>query len=740
VIEDGVAERARRPAKLPPVPWRARAARGRAAHFWPALTGLLLGLLALGPALSSGFVLSYDMVFVPDPPVGYANLGFGGGPPRNVPSDLVVALAAKIIPAGLVEKLILISIFVLACSGAAALLSSRRQLAGGERPPLLAQLVAGVCYAWNPFVAERLIMGQWAMLLGYAGLPWVLREVRGREAGISPARLAVAILPAAIGGFAAMSITVVGAIPVALCGGSSWAERGRRLTVTLAVIAIASLPWVIPSLVNPVHANASGVGAFAARADTPFGAFGSLLLLGGIWNAQAVPAGYGGPAAAFWLALMALAAIGYVGAVRRSRASPDGVRPEGVRPEGVRPEGVRPEGICPGAGVAAIAGLCIAAVGLTGPTRTALRAAISFWPGFALLRDGQQFVAPLAVAAALGLGAGVAALIVASREPGRSRLIRGTEAATGPVITLGVLALVAPLALLPGLAWGAAGRLQAVQYPADWLIARRIIQADGHGGSVLLLPWAEYRRYPWNHGEAVYDPWPRFVARPMIWNDALQIGRMTVPAESQRARELTRLINSGKPLTAGLTKAGVRYVVVDSGPLLRRDRQRRADLAALARLPGASVALAGPDLVLFRLPGDSQLPASWRKLLFHIGLAARLAHSLCLWAKPPGTAAVGQGGPGDSTRTAGDLRRGRCRAGLRRGVHRHERAGEFQCEPGEPATLQLRHQVSALRADRIGTAVPEATAAAARGLIIFPRRVPPRRWRRVPSRPQDRPC
>jgi hypothetical protein len=588
------------------------------------LTGLLLGVLALGPALSSGFVLSYDMVFVPDPPVGYANLGFGGGPPRNVPSDLVVALAAKIIPAGLVEKLILISIFVLACSGAAALLSSRRQLGGGERPPLLAQLVAGVCYAWNPFVAERLIMGQWAMLLGYAGLPWVLREVRGREAGISPARLVAAMLPAAIGGFAAMSITVVGAVPVALCSGSSWAERTRRLTVTLAVIAIASLPWVIPSLVNPVHANASGVSAFAARADTPFGAFGSLLLLGGIWNAQAVPAGYGGPAAAFSLALMALAAIGYVGAARRRRA---------------RPAGVRREGVCPGAGVAAIAGLCIAALGLTGPTRTALRAAISFWPGFALLRDGQQFVAPLAVAVALGLGAAVAALILASREPGRSRLIKGTEAATGPVITLGVLALVAPVALLPGLGWGAAGRLQAVQYPADWLIARRIIQADAHGGSVLLLPWAEYRRYPWNHGEAVYDPWPRFVARPMIWNDALQIGRMTVPAESQRARELTPLIKSGKPLTAGLIKAGVRYVVVDSGPLLRRGRQRRAELAALARLPGASVALASRDLVLFRLPGDSHLPASWRKLLFHIGLAARLAHSLCLWVKPPGTVA-----------------------------------------------------------------------------------------------------
>jgi hypothetical protein len=602
VIENELAEQARRPAKLAPGTWHARAwptlrqlrqrarlhawpARTWAADAWPALTGLVLGVLALGPALSAGFVLSYDMVFVPAPPVGYADLGIGGGPPRDVPSDLIVALAAKIIPAGLVEKLILVSIFVLACGGAAALLSSRQQRAEGARLPLLAQLVAGVCYAWNPFVAERLIMGQWAMLLGYAGLPWVLREVRGREGGIRPLRLAAVMLPAAIGGFAAMSITVVGAVPVALCGGSSWAERTRRLTVTLGVIAIASLPWLVPSLVNPVHADASGVTAFAARADSPFGTLGSLMLLGGIWNAQAVPAGYGGPAADCWLAVMVLAAVGYVTAARRGK-------------------------LCPGAGIAAIAGMCLAALGLTGPTRAALRAAISFWPGFALLRDGQQFVAPLALAAALGLGAGMAALIVASRAPGSSRLIKGTEPVTGPVITLGVLALVAPVALLPGLAWGAAGRLHAVQYPADWLTARYIMQADRHGGSVLLLPWAQYRRYPWNHGEAVYDPWPRFVDRPMIWNDALQIGRMSVPAESERARALTPLIISGKPLTAGLIRAGVRYVVVDSGSLLRRDRQRRGQLATLARLEGARVVLVSPDLVLFRLPGEPPGPAN----------------------------------------------------------------------------------------------------------------------------------
>ena len=574
------------PASAPPAGPAVSRAQARE-HAWPALTGLVLGLLALGPALGSGFVLSYDMVFVPAPPVGYADLGLGGGPPRAVPSDLIVALAARIIPAEFVQKLILIAIFVLACSGAAALLAARwPERAAGGRLPLLAQLVAGVCYAWNPFVAERLIMGQWAMLLGYAGLPWVVREVCGRAGRIRVRGLAAAMVPAAIGGFAAMSITVLAAVPAALCGGHPWRERARRLLITLAVIAIASLPWLIPSLVNPVHADPNGAAAFTARADTPFGALGSLLMLGGIWNAEAVPAGYGGAVSTCWLAVVILAGAGYLGAARSRRISP-------------------------GAGVAAVAGLCIASVGLTAPTLAALRAAITFWPGFALLRDGQQFVAPAALAVAIGLGAGVGALIEAARAPGSSRLIRGTRSAAGPAVTLGVLALAAPVILLPGMAWGAAGRLQAVRYPADWIRARQLIDRDQHAGAVLLLPWAQYRRYRWNHGEAVFDPWPRLLARPTIWNDALQVGRTTVAAESERARQLGPVISSGGPMTSALTAAGVRYVVIDAGPLLRRDRPGRAQLAVLARLPGAQVVLASPDLVVFRLPASSPaMPAS----------------------------------------------------------------------------------------------------------------------------------
>jgi hypothetical protein len=192
----------------------------------------------------------------------------------------------------------------------------------------------------------------------------------------------------------------------------------------------------------------------------------------------------------------------------------------------------------------------------------------------------------------------VLAALTAAKAP-RTRASGGNGSAAGIAAILGVLALIAPVALIPGLAWGAAGRLRAVQYPADWLTARTLIQSSRTAGSVLLLPWGQYRRYPWNHGEPLFDPWPRLLARPMIWNDSLQVGSVTVAAETRQARQLGPAITSGRPLTATLRAAGVRYVIVDAGPLLGRPRPR---LDGLAKLPGADVLLASRDLIVFRLP------------------------------------------------------------------------------------------------------------------------------------------
>jgi hypothetical protein len=525
--------------------------------------GIGLGLLALGPGLRRGFLLSYDMVIVPREPFTATMFGLAGGPPRAVPSDAVLAAASRIVPADIVQKLVLLSVFALACAGAAALL---------EREPWFARLAAGVFYAWNPFVAERLLIGQWALLLGYAGLPWALRAVIAgpvaswRGAG----RLGLALLPAAVGGFAAMAISALVVVPAAvLAPGGPARRRLASAGAALAVLAVASLPWLIPSALRTVSADPAGIAAFAARADTPFGSFGSLLMLGGVWNAQAVPAGYGGAWSAIWLVLALAAAAGYVAlGLRRHR--------------------------WPGLTFAAVAGLAIASVGVTATGRGLLRAAIGTWPGFAVLWDAQQFVAPLALAEALGAGLLVtwaARTTVTGPEQTAIGDEEGDQPRTGgPGVVIAVALVLAPILLLPGLAWGAAGRLRPAWYPAAWLEAAQMIDHSRAQGAALLLPWAAYRRPAWNGGRAVLDPWPRLVSRQVIWNTGPQVGDVKLKPDDPAARRLGRVILVPGPLTAALEAAGVRLVIVDAGG------------SVASRLPGCVVVFARPGLVIYQVP------------------------------------------------------------------------------------------------------------------------------------------
>jgi hypothetical protein len=531
-------------------------------------------MLALGPGLRRGFLLSYDMVVVPRQPFTPALAGLAGGPPRAMPSDAVVAVASRVMPADVVQKLLLLLIFTLACSGAASLLA---------REPWFARLAAGVCYTWNPFVAERLIIGQWALLLGYAGLPWALRAVTtGTVASWRGAgRLGVALLPAIAGGFAAMTVTAVVVLPAAVLASPPGAARGRpgqRVRAGLAalgVLTVGSLPWLIPSLAHAVYADPAGVAAFAAGADTPFGTLGSLVMLGGMWNAQAVPAGYGGWWSVLWLAFVLAAAAGYVAfGVRRHR--------------------------WPGLGVAAVAGLLIAGLGVTAPGRDLLRSLSGAWPGFAVLRDGQQFIAPLALAEALGAGLLVAWATRPRVSPvGRADGVWGTGADRSGLV-IAVALLLAPLLLLPGLAWGAAGRLRPAWYPASWLSAARLIDGSRAAGKVLLLPWTAYRRPAWNGGRAMLDPWPRLVSRPVIWNDGPQVGTVQMRPDDSAARRLSAVIAAPGPLTAALEAAGVRYVIVDSGAAGPGTSGPGATGAA--RLPGCAVVATGPGLVVYQAP------------------------------------------------------------------------------------------------------------------------------------------
>lgn len=531
--------------------------------------GLAAGLLVLAPVLGRGVVLSYDMVFVPDPPLTGAVLGSDGSVPRAVPTELLADLLARVLPVAVVQSGLLLAVFVLAGAGAARLV-----------PTWSGAAAAALGYAWTPYVAERLVIGHWTFLLGYGLLPWVTGAALAvRRGGRLPPLLLWLAAAAAAGSTAALLGT---GTALAVLGLRS---AGRAAAVVGFAVAV-NLPWLVPALARPggVPADPAGVAAFAARSDTPLGLVGSLLTLGGIWNPAAEPAARDSP-----LAVLALLAV--------LAALALGLRPllAGGGPGGREQPGTR------GLVGAGIAGLVLAAAGAVPGLDAVLRAVVVHVPGGGLLRDGQKLLAPTALVIALAAGHAVARLAgsPAGRVPGRAR-------STAP---WAVLLAVAPVLTLPTLAWGVGGRLAAGDYPADWLALRAAVHA-APPGEVAVLPWGTYRRLDWAGDRVVLDPMPRLLDRRVLSDDALPVATVTVRGESPRAARVTAGLAAGDRLPDLLRAEGIRYAVVHRTQPASADAER-----ALAGLP---VRYTSADLLLVELPGPTAATpadAPWKPVL-----------------------------------------------------------------------------------------------------------------------------
>ena len=569
--------------------------------------GGVLALLALGPLLGRGYVLTYDMVFVPRLELTRGLLGLDTAVARAVPADLLVALASRLVPADLVQKLVLAGVFAGAAAGAARLVPSRS---------LAARAAAAVLYAWNPFIYERLLMGHWGLLVSYAALPWAARAALDLRAGKQRAvphlvlSLAVAAAGSPSGGLLAALVALgVAAAPPSGAVDSAGYRVGESATLPLrgaahrkagfrpargaalvgGVALVVNAPWLVPSLLRPGGApvRPEGVEAFAARPDGPLGTVGSLVGLGGIWNALAVPPGVGSWA---WLAglavVLAVAVAGWPLLGRRW-----------------------PVGAAVGLLVAAGAGLVVAAAPALPGLRWLAELVVTQVPGGGLIRDSQKLVAPLALAEAVCFGLGVERVLPALPP----RWVR--PAAAGLVA--------APVLLLPALAWGAAGRLAAVDYPPAFAEARASMAADPVPGAVLVLPWHLYQPYPWNGDRVVLDPAQRWFTRRAVGNDDLELVGLTVPGEDPYGTRLGPLVRGSAPLAPALPGAGVRYVLV----------RKAGDWRAWpGRLDGLDPVLDRPDLALFRVPAT---PAEVRfptPPVAPVVLADLAALALVIWA------------------------------------------------------------------------------------------------------------
>ncbi len=488
------------------------------------------------------------MVFVPHPHWSSALLGIGPTFPRAVPADLLVTIASTVVPGAVVQKAVLLVSFAGAAAGAGRLI---------DRGPATARVAAAVLYAWNPMTYERLLLGQWALLLGYAVLPWAIGAARAYRRGQpgSTARLVLALtgLTAAtpylaiVGGPAILAVALWRP-PARPDREPAAPRRGRmpRTALLLAGAAGVSLVWLVPTVLHPGGAGATGASAslsvdlFAARADAPVGTVGSLLSLGGVWRTDLAPPGR---ATLGWLpAFLLIAAVAAFGWRRLGDAWGRGARR--------------------GLAAAAIAGVVVAVAPRTPGLHAAVVWLVRTAPGGGLLRDSQKFAIPLALLEAVTFGFGVQALLARLRSNGR--------AARALAMALAVL----PVAMAPTLAWGAGGRLHPASYPASWASVERVTSNDPHSGGILVLPWHAYVAFGWNHGQTVHQPAPEYFDRPTLVATSLEFGNATLPGEDPWAAEAEPFVTGGGPLGPDLSRLGIRYVLLfkegDWRPLLSR--------------------------------------------------------------------------------------------------------------------------------------------------------------------------
>ena len=77
---------------------------------WSGWLVAVVTLVVLGPALGWGYVLSYDMVFVPRQSLLPAALGLGEVLPRAVPQDAIMSILTVIAPGLVWQHLALVGI------------------------------------------------------------------------------------------------------------------------------------------------------------------------------------------------------------------------------------------------------------------------------------------------------------------------------------------------------------------------------------------------------------------------------------------------------------------------------------------------------------------------------------------------------------------------------------------------------------------------------------------------------
>lgn len=503
----------------------------QAVPYGPYAFFVAVAVMLLWPLLSPGFILTLDMIFTPNIPL-----------PDHVTSSYLFYFTLHVLngflPADLLQKIILL---LLLCGSGIGMYRLVRYFT--EQPNMTAAIIAGLVYMVNPFVYSRLMAGQFAVLLGYACLPFFIKsflrlieEPTTRNAIYAAAWLTV-IGILSIHTLALCAVVMVVGLIVARIYRKKMAATVLASATAGVMFFVASFYWLLP-LVAGESSTAQAIQGFGGTDQAAFAAVG-----GSVWEQLVNIAGLQG----FWadatelyvlpqqvlpswplitLGVWVLVVYGYV----RLRRQLDQTMNLHII-----------------VFAALVAG--VLATTLFSSLFTALPLAMG-------MREPHKFVGLVAVVFSVCIGWSLAAIIAYIGRLYKNRYV--TAAITA-------CALLVPFAWTPTMLGGMHGQLQPRTYPAEWFAANDFLNADRSNFKALFLPWHGYQRFDFS-GRIIMNPADRFFDKPMLVSNELEFRGAAPTFPDQTKTYITKTLLPQAPirndLAERLNNITIKYVVI----------------------------------------------------------------------------------------------------------------------------------------------------------------------------------
>jgi hypothetical protein len=487
------------------------------------------------------------MVFGPN--MGFATqaLGLSDAGATALPFYIIMHGALALVPAWVLQKVILVSIFFLMGVGAHRLSPVR------EWPALY----CGFLYMVNPFTYTRLVMGHWLILGAYAVMPFAIKSFvsllnkPGKETACR-----AALLTFIVGIFSVQSIILLALIYSLLSTVVIFRTRDnpRHLfeTAVAALLALAvwiglNLSWLIPQVFLGSSSQTTIIGTehikiFAPHATSSLGIPFDVATLWGFWRPGIISTHDLFPKF-WWIFPTILMFFGTIGLLTNIR--------------------VRDRGWIFGVFGTLFVVAFPLALGAGSPvTEPLFRWLFETIPYFYSMRDSHKFVAILALCYAY-LGAGGIAFLfttIHQRVPLRRRVRTAAQ-----VILVSIAATSIILAVWP--IFGTSGQIRPLDFPDDWYEAEELLKQDPEDFSILVLPWHLYMDYSWIESgqRRVGNPAPKFFSKPVISGDNAELPGLYSDSNRKLSEYIQFLLErSGEINNFGelIAPFGAKYVIL----------------------------------------------------------------------------------------------------------------------------------------------------------------------------------